>query len=39
MDQGGPAVPVIGDEGFVEAAPVAATDPSMDEPDPSAGMA
>jgi hypothetical protein len=39
MEQGGAPIPVIGDEGFVEAAPVPATDPSMDEPDPSAGMA
>jgi hypothetical protein len=38
MDQGGAPIPVIGDEGFKEADPVAAAEPAMDEPDPSAGM-
>jgi hypothetical protein len=39
MDQGGAPIPVIGDEGFVEAEPVAAADPANDDPvDPSAGM-
>jgi hypothetical protein len=38
MEQGGAPIPVIGDEGFKEADPVAAVDPATDEPDPSAGM-